>query len=357
MAALPGLRDALKVVEEEAVHAREHGLSTFTFFLGLGTVVITAFLMGKYPASVWIVYAAEALAILGWRIYVDCHKKTPRTLLYFLDFCWVTNFVIATLCFVKLCEVLDEAFLGDTFPNSNLATQFPNVGRIVCLIATGPLGWSVLLLGNALVLHDIEHFSGCFIHLWPSLTTLTVRWNPELVMASYPGHFDSLTGFDDPTAGANFLELVQLAMSAYLVWWVPFTLWMLVHGRHQSPKKTGWDTVYLNLVVTNGAVRKVLGIGSNSGEDALLASASGIAPVVKYMIVHALLSLLSLTASAFCYKNMLLHLAFCVILVCAALYNASKRYEWMLTERYSRAIRKHIAKEFPSADSKENKDK
>jgi len=245
--------------------------------------------------------------------------------------------------FVILFNVLDEVLLGNVFRVLNLANRCPELGRILCLFATGPLGWSVIILNNALVLHDIELFSGCFIHLWPSFTTLAVRAHPALVMAAYPGHFDS---FFDPAHGIGILELVKLGAMAYFVWWVPFTTWMLVHGRHHSPKKTGWDTVYFGLVMSNGAVRSTLGIGKGD-ELAIFASASQVAPVLKYMVIHAALSTLSLVWSACCYRYMNLHYAFCILLVCVAMYNASKRYEWMLTDRYSRAIRKHLEKEFP----------
>lgn len=351
MGELPGLQKALKLVDEEADRVHARGLSTFTFFFGMATCVVTAFLIGRFPASVWIVYAAEALAILGYRLYVDSKKTNPHTMLYFLDLCWVTNFIIALLAFVILFDVLDEVLLGDVFPHLSLAKRYPDVGRIICLFATGPLGCSVILLNNALVLHDIELFSGCFIHLWPSFTTLAVRAHPALVMASYPGHFDSFTGFNDTAHGAGILELVKLGAMAYFVWWVPFTIWMLVDGRHQSPKKTGWDTVYFGLVMSNGAVRSTLGIRWGD-EDAIFASASQVGPVLKYMVIHATLVMVSLVWSALCYKYMNLHYAFCILLVCVAMYNASKRYEWMLTDRYSRAIRKHIEKEFPDEATK-----
>lgn len=344
----PGLRAALAIVEAEAARVRADGLSRFTFFLGLATCVATAFLIGKYPASVWIVYAAQALIILGWRFSVELRKTNPRTMLFFLDFCWMANIIIAFLAFVCLFEVLDKVLLGDIVPHVNLADRYPDIGRIICLIATGPLGASIIPLKNALVLHDIEQFSGCFIHLWPVFTTLSVRWNPALVMEKYPGLFDSLTGFHDSPAGeSDLLELIKLGVVTYLAWWIPFTLWMLVHGRHQSNLKTGWTTVYLNLVMREATVRKVVGVRGGD-EDAIVSSASGIAPTLKYMAVHGAASTTSLVFSALCYKYMRLHLIYCIVLVCVSLYNASKRYEWMLTERYGQAIRKHIEMEYPA---------
>jgi|EP00505_MAST-04D_sp_SCG-Rhode-Island_P000953 hypothetical protein len=360
--------EALQTVENEATKARGSGVSSLAFFFGLTTCVLTAYLIGAFPESVWIVYAAEAMIILGYRVYSDCQKKGTSTMYYFFDFCWVVNFCMASVAFIVLFQVVDDWYLGDLFPTLNLASQYPSLGRVFCLIATGPLGWSVIALKNALVLHDILHFSSCFIHLWPSLTTLCVRWSPMRVMAKYPGHFDSLVGFHDPESGAALLDLVKLGASTYFgkyacfnirtllfltfsfffamiaAWWIVFTLWMVFHGRFQSPQKTGKDTVYLNLVIKNGkptGIGSALGIVINDKEDALV-SASRMGPVIKYMLAHAVAVQCTLIFSAFCYQNMKLHLAFCVLISCVALFNASKRYEWMLTDRYTVAMKKMI---------------
>lgn len=341
--ALPGLQEALSVIELEAT-VESRGLSTVAFFFGLANIVISAWAMGAQPESFWMVYGAQAFGILGYRLVVDVRKTSPRTLLYFLDFCWIANFTLASLVFAVFVEVM-----LDLPSQLALASKYPNLGRLVCLIATGPLGWSVIALSNALVLHDIQHYSGCFIHLWPALTTLSVRWNPTKVMSRYPGHFDSLTGFHDPDAGADTLALMQLGLGAYLCWWVPFTTWMMAHGRHQSPQRTGWDTVYLNLVMTNGAVRRALGIRAKE-KSGILDAASRPGPVLKYMLLHLGLCTAALWFSCLCYQHMWLHVVFCCVIAAVALFNASNRYHWMLTQRYSRALRKHIGKRFPRAD-------
>ena len=344
---LPGLREALRVVDAEADRLRTRGLSSIHFFFGLITCVATAFLYGHMPESVWLVYACEALVILGYRLFVDytTHNE-PRTMYYFFDFCWVVNFACAGLAFVILFQVLDDAFFGDLLPTLDIASQYPDLGRIVCLVATGPLGWSVIVLKNALVLHDIQLYSGCFIHLWPAITTLSVRRYPDVVMATYPGHFDSLTGFHDPPAGASVLHLWKLGAVAYFAWWLPFTLWMLVHGRFQSPKITNADTVYFNLVNTNGAVRKVLGIPKRpldgQGSKDWHTKVAAISPVMKYMVLHAVLTMLSFLWSSLCYKWLNMHIGFALLLISTALFNTSSWYHWNLTRRYSRAVQKAI---------------
>ena len=348
---LAGLQEALTVVKAEASRVHGRGLSAATFFFGLANIVVSAWAMGARPESFWMVYGAQAFLILGYRLVVDARKTKPRTLLYFLDFCWIAHFTLASLVFAVFVEVM-----LDLPSQLALASKYPNLGRLVCLVATGPLGWSVIALANALVLHDIEHYSSCFIHLWPALTTLSVRWNPAKVMERYPGHFDGLTGFHDPDAGADTLSLMKLGLGAYLCWWVPFTLWMVLHGRHQSPQRTGWATVYLNLVQTNSAVRGVLGIRAED-DASVLDAAAGLGPVLKYMGLHGVLCTAALWFSSLCYQHMWLHATFCSVIAAVALFNAANRYHWMLTQRYSHALQKHIRKRYDpenSADKKSN---
>ena len=352
--------EALSVVDNEA--ARVLGkITTRTFFFGLTNLLLSAYLIGAYPESFWIVYATQGLLILGYRFYVDVTKKKFIDIFHWFDFCWVANVVLSVLATVLLLQVVDAQYMhSGLIPNSNIAKNFPQVGRIFCLFATGPLGWSIIALGNALVLHDIEHYSGCFIHMWPCLTTLSIRWNPSLVIARYPGFFESLSGFQNINP-PSFMSLVQLGMSCYAFWWFPFTLWMMLSGRFHSPKETGKTTVYLNLVLTNRHCRLVVGIpdiptakdGSSKEnskmmkEEEIIQHAKEGSAVLRYMFVHCFLVFLSMCFSALCYQHQKLHLCFCVVIIIVSLLNASQRYKWMLTKRYVRAMEKFVLNKFP----------
>jgi len=68
-------------------------------------------------------------------------------------------------------------------PDLAFATNHPTFGATACLIAGGPLAWSVIVLQNALVLHDADHYSSTFIHLWPIWTTLSLRMHKAAVAA------------------------------------------------------------------------------------------------------------------------------------------------------------------------------
>ena len=126
---------------------------------------------------------------------------------YFLDFCWISNFTFAAIGLVLFLEVtkrfdyfsrgnrtynsisfsfylahqqvVQDSFPMVPLPELNFATRHPNFGEVAFIIATGPLAWSVIVLSNALVLHDIKHYSSTFIHLWPCWTTLSLRTHAE----------------------------------------------------------------------------------------------------------------------------------------------------------------------------------
>ena len=256
-----GLKEALKLVQSEAARIKDKGLTAFSFFYGFSICLLTAYLIGAFPESVWIVYGLQAILILGYRLYVDIPKTKPRQYMYFFDFCWIANFTFAILAFYMLLQVIDRTyFSGSIFPTSSISSKVPWMGRVVILFATGPLGWSVIGLRNKLLLHDIQNFSATFIHLWPCIIALTFRTHPDQVISAYPGLFDALTGIKDNNIDAGFFHLMQLGSLSYFVWWTIFTLWMILHGRFQSIEGTGADTVYMDLVQQNKVVRGFLNV-------------------------------------------------------------------------------------------------
>ena len=92
-------------------------MSRFTFFLGLANLILSAFLLGACTESFWLVYALQALFIIGLRMRQSwsISKNTPTQpgmMLYYLDLCWVANFMLAFSFMAVLVEVLEERFLG-----------------------------------------------------------------------------------------------------------------------------------------------------------------------------------------------------------------------------------------------------
>ena len=339
-----GLKEALKLVQSEAARIKDKGLTAFSFFYGFSICLLTAYLIGAFPESVWIVYGLQAILILGYRLYVDIPKTKPRQYMYFFDFCWIANFIFAILAFYMLLQVIDRTyFSGSIFPTSSISSKVPWMGRVVILFATGPLGWSVIGLRNKLLLHDIQNFSATFIHLWPCIIALTFRTHPDQVISAYPGLFDALTGIKDNNIDAGFFHLMQLGSLSYFVWWTIFTLWMILHGRFQSIEGTGADTVYMDLVQQNKVVRGFLNVKGKTYME-IANNASKIRPCLTYMCAHAVVVNITFMFATLCYQHIKLHFIFCIVCLSCALYNASMYYAYLMTQNIPKKLAKEIQK-------------
>ena len=208
---------------------------------------------------------------------------------------------------------------------------------------------------RSIVLHDIRAFSSTFIHLWPIIITLAFRTHPEQVLLTYPGLFDALTGIKDSSVDAGFFHLMQLGCLSYFVWWIPYTIWMVLHGRFQNIEGTGANTVYVDAVQKNKIVRVILGI-DGSTYLGIAESASKLGPVLKYMFIHAIFCNMTFMWGILCYKYVQLHFVFCIICLSSALYNASMHYAYLMTNLPSTTIVKEIEKRRKSSDIDFKKD-
>jgi hypothetical protein len=202
-----------------------------SFFLGVANTGITPFVVGRWPQHFWILYCAKGLVLLPYTFGIRCSQKKGW---YQLDLCWVMNFLMPVYCCNRALALYAPEYhplQGHTDLPASLEVG-GNAFAVMFALGNGPLGWSVLALGNALVFHDSLQTAVTFIHLTPILFTWCVRWHSAVVDAAWPGLF--------PVQDAP--DLFRLPVLAYLAWWVPYTTWLLLLGIH-LPKR-GHDTVY-----------------------------------------------------------------------------------------------------------------
>jgi hypothetical protein len=92
------------------------------------------------------------------------------------------------------------------------------------------------MLHCSLVFHHIFHTANLFIHISPALLTLAMHWNHGLLEAAFPGKFST-----SPDPELSFGEMWSMGMVLYFCWWVPYSIWLLVHGL--GLPKRGYRTV------------------------------------------------------------------------------------------------------------------
>jgi hypothetical protein len=171
------------------------------------------------------------MVLLPYTFGIRCSQKKGW---YQLDLCWVMNFLMPVYCCSRALALYAPAYhpLGDGATSLASLEAGGNAFAVMFALGNGPLGWSVLALGNALVFHDSLQTAVTFIHLTPILFTWCVRWHSAAVDAAWPGLF--------PVQEAP--DLLLLPALAYLAWWLPYTAWLLLLGI-RLPQR-GHDTVY-----------------------------------------------------------------------------------------------------------------
>jgi len=126
------------------------------------------------------------------------------------------------LCFLKA--------YGFATPFSTGIVSSTNVFYALWGIANGPLGGGVLAWRNSLVLHDLQHMAGCFIHLSPVIVTWTMRWKAGEYNKRWPlifGMPKSYLNFYE----TSFLDVFIPAASIYFAWLFVYIIWIIVYGR------------------------------------------------------------------------------------------------------------------------------
>ena len=306
----------VQAVKANAAKYVEAGLSADSFTFGVLNIAFTAFLLGSKPEFFWIWQLAKCSVLLP---LVFARRRTVGKHLYLIEFCWVVNL---------LSLLFGVAFA--LAPHSALLHAFVNrPGSFIAIfgIANGPLGWSIVALGNALVFHDIDNTATVYIHMSPAIMTWSFRWFAPRVAAAFPAHFNMLTLHQVAAVGAK--DLVMSAGAVYACWFVPYVLYMCTAGVKNSPETTGLDTVWRWTILNNKAVRKVMGVAPTP-EACEEAAASG-AMALKYSVLQFAVSLLAMAATSLMWHSFWVHTAFLLLLLVSALRAGAKRYVNMMT--------------------------
>jgi len=340
--ALPVLDEAtilrcLEVISSRAGQLKDKGLNSWSFFFGVVNVLVVTWFFGVLPEHFWIVYIVETLILFPIRWKHMAHAKPLSEVLYWLDFCWISNFV---------CNLGLFAFLLDAYYNNDAVDRYLEYldgssvrQTLFCTfwgVATGPLLCAVIVLGNALVFHDPDNTVSVFIHLCPSLLAFTLRWHSEAVLKAWPGLFH-LDYFDQVNAWVNVYGNAALF---YLAWFVLYALWLVFFGMKMPSK--GYDTVFHSMMRGANPVASLLGWSKEESAQRAKMNDFTVGSALIYMLFHAVAVLLAMTVSVLCFVSEYFHGGACLLAVLMAIYKGSSRYTYYILENYASVLHREF---------------
>lgn len=314
--------DAVAALQQQRDAFLAQGVSTMTFFFGTLNVLLVAFVIGRWPMHYWVFHAAKGLFYYPVIVSRFAERGVHWSL---IEVCWVANAVIvALLLLVGANELLDGALLTP----AQLRLGF----LAVFVMAAGPLGWAVSALGNALLLHSVEHMASLFIHAGPFLTCWSLfDAGPERVAAWYP-HIGAMLADLRDTPPASAWELLAPSATAYLSWWVPYTLLHLC-ALHDG---------LLYVQSFEASSQKIFG---------RLACGSRRLVAFCYCVGHLIATTASGAFAVALYASP--HIAFtlfCLAMLTVALYNGASRYRYYLIDVYGKKLRKAVEESLEGKD-------
>eukprot|EP00835_Amoeboradix_gromovi_P002820 NODE_168_length_16247_cov_0.199591.p6 type:complete len:277 gc:universal NODE_168_length_16247_cov_0.199591:9933-9103(-) len=129
----------------------QESLKVVSYFLGVTSLWLTAFILGRYPKQFPMFYVVIITVLIALRFYL--YKKVNYH--YFLfDFCYVLNGLVIIQIF---------------YPTDFLFT-------IVFCLAHGPVAFAIAVWKNALVFHSLDKITSVCIHLLPCITIFELTW-------------------------------------------------------------------------------------------------------------------------------------------------------------------------------------
>ena len=117
-------------------------------------------------------------------------------------------------------------------------------------------------------------------------------------------------------------------MTAYFMWWIPYSIWLVVHGRYcYKPKSEQTVCYHWN---AEGGGLKTMGYDEKNPEALL--------PIIKYMGFHAISSFVFISFSYVFIWNFYVHTLWCCAVFSSCAWRGALRYYSMMTRYYERKV-------------------
>lgn len=237
-------RQAFAIVDQ-IVEARTNNVTEikdvidWSFFLGITDALLVAWAMGAKPQYMWMIYIANASVLFYLRIKDVSQPKTMTIvrgveqplvrLFYLFEFCYIANFGGILFC---IALVFDQwlNLITDTVASALFSGAFG--------ISCGTLLGATFLFKNKILFHDMSNTVSVLIHLLPSMVMYGFRWDYFDMQQNWPTLFNR-----GPFDTIPLVDIYKFSVIAYMCWFVPYMLWLLLHGR-TLPQRTGFDTCF-----------------------------------------------------------------------------------------------------------------
>uniref|UniRef100_A0A0G4HTI1 Glycerophosphocholine acyltransferase 1 n=1 Tax=Chromera velia CCMP2878 TaxID=1169474 RepID=A0A0G4HTI1_9ALVE len=286
----------------------------FVYSVGVMNVVLTFFLLGKYPEYFWVLHVLKTCTLIPFRLY---SYKRARFHYFLFDFCYLVNVGLSIYCVL---------FYFGFIKNTPRA-----VFRFFFSVASGPLLVSIGTFRNSLVFHSVDKITSVFIHASPSLLCWAVRWNFEQVEARFPGMFVLCKNGSD-ACDASFWTLVVIPFVVYLfVWNIPY-YYCIFRWRKERIAARDYVTLYSWMMQAGGLLPKVLKHLPEAWRP------------VAYMGVHAVFATLWMSLSMLFWRNFWIHTAWLTANLFMSVWFGATFYFEVFAERYHREVREILAK-------------
>lgn len=322
------------------IEKKQGGYKSFNlpFFCGVINMILVAWFFGALPQHFWALYILEVCVLFPMRFSAQWNAKNYNESLFWLDFCWVANFlgvfVLAFLC------INDYYYTGryEWWRKLAYTTGFG--------IGCGPLLLAVGFLGNKLVFHDPNELASVLIHLFPSLVFYTLTWCRDRVESSWPE--ENIFTLDYINSVDPWRDVWRHAVCGYAMWWVAYVAFIMTCGLtlpHKTPR--GYDTIahyslrggtFGNLVRTFPFFGKPR-FTEEQWNNKVKTNDFSRCDVLIYMVLHAFATILGISVSPFCFMYKPVHALLTAAMVIKSVFQGAQRYQYYISKMYGELLR------------------
>ena len=341
------IRKVLKEVQKSEYKRIREGFNEINFTLGVLNCILLSYIFGNHPEHFWWIYLGEAFLLIPQKIYHDFQAKPLNQVLYYLDYCWVMNFLMIIGLFVL---TMAWSIPDDLREHMFLAVVGTGCGTL--------LGACIVLPFVALVFHDNQHMTAVFIHLMPPMLVYTFLWHSKEIKETWPGVFkldvvDRIQFYPDPDEGIYLLgTVVGDALVIYVCWLMLYFIWMMTIGldlprksRKGKARTPRFDTVFHSTVrdgMCETIGRVCWGRSKEESRRQMAEDDYETRDFLVYMLGHFIMATFATSVVAYiCTKDKYIHAGFIWALAVVCISRGAKRYVYWVTSMSSRAIEKH----------------